>query len=194
MLEIIKKMTSMDWIIYVCTVLCYLCLVIGIIKNKGKGQNFYTWVLWFILDIILLTTTYDEKGKSIVMIFPCLLGSFSISLLLIKKRVWTKEELVTSILIFITVVVWLSVSDLYGIIFAVISQLIAGWPLTKECYKHPEPGWTLIGYVLFIISCILMIFQDSELGLWDKLFPIALGLQTVVDIIPLIWKLLKKDY
>jgi uncharacterized membrane protein len=171
----------------------------GVIKNKGKGQSFFSWFLWLILDIVLFIPTLGKDGKSIFMLMASMLGSIFISFLLlkIKKVKWKENEWISLSLILLTLVIWAVSSDKnVVIIFGIISQIIAGWPLTKESWLDPRPKWTLVGYLLFVLGCIFLLTLENNVftkfKLEDHLFPIALGLQTIVDIIPLVRKSLEK--
>jgi len=194
MLEIIEKMTSIDLIILLVTLSAYLALIIGIFKNNGKGQNFYIWAMWFLLDVILLKTTYNEHGTSVILISVCVVGSFfvSFSLFIKEKLEWGKYQIITFILTIATVVIWLGSNDKYGIIFGVISQVIPGLLLMRESWKNPEPGWTLISYFLFFVGFTITTFKSPIWNIQNQFFSVLMGLCTIGDIIPLILKLFKK--
>ncbi|MEI7765481.1 MAG: hypothetical protein WCI93_02740 [bacterium] len=152
-----------------------------------------------ILDVILFIPTFGKDGKSILMLIPSILGSIFISSFLAKsgKIRWGKTEWLSFVLIILTLLVWWQSSNKDVVItFGVISQVVAGWPLTKESWKNPRPKWTLGGYLFFILACIFLLTLENNVFknfvLEDHLFPIALGLQTIVDTIPLVLKKIKE--
>ncbi|MFA6251475.1 MAG: hypothetical protein WC603_02510 [Candidatus Paceibacterota bacterium] len=180
----------------------------GIIKEKGEGQSFCSWILWLLLDIALIIPTLEQGGRApFILLMASSGGSLVISGYLffkVKKVRWGKNEMISLFLVIVTFLLW-ALSE-YGekpivkdknlvITLGVIAQVIAGWPLTKESWKKPRPIY-IIGYSFFILGCIFSLtFEKSVLNEYiteEHLFPIALGTQTVVDIIPLIRKLLKK--
>lgn len=193
--EFFGLMIEADWWIFSTTFLAYIFIFVGIWKAKGEGQSLISWLLWLILDIILFIPTWQEGGKSAFMLVPSMFGSVSISFLLLKlkKYEWNFTEWLSLSLTFASVTIWyFSKDNSVTITFAVISQVVAGWPLTKKSWENPKPGWTTIGYLTFIISCVLSLILGknafTEFILEDHLFPIALGVQTIIDTIPLIIK------
>ena len=196
--EIIQKMTVFDWIIIAVTTIAYLILVMDIIKNNGRSQNFFTWFLWGLLDSILLITTYKEKGEDLPLILGCAFGSFLIAftLLFIKKIEWRKNESQILSLVIITVIIWLwSGSNLVGIIFAVASEMIAGIPLMRASWKSPGSRLTLASYLFFIISYLFSIQDADNWEIKNVLFPIAFLIYGIGDTSPLIkkwWKIRKR--
>lgn len=197
-IKIFEEMTNADWLIFTVTFLAYFFITLGVKVNKGEGQSFFSWALWIVLDIILFIPTYWKDGKAIFMIMPSILGSIFISYLMIrmKKMKWGKDEWLSIFLVLITMLIWwLSSNNNIVITFSVISQVIAGWPLTKESWTNPRPKYTLTGYLLFILGCIFLLTLENNVFknfiLEDHLFPIALGLQTIVDVVPLLIKSIK---
>lgn len=200
--EYVSSMTNIDWLIFVTTLLAYSFIALGVKANEGKGQSAFSWLLWLILDVILFFCILGEDGKSILMLMPSMLGSITISILLylcrekkkIKLGVW---EWINIVLIVITTIVWVSSKDpTTAIAFGVIAQVLAGFELSMESWVNPTPGWATAGYITFIISCIFSLILEKNAFehfiIQDHLFPIALGLQTMVDTIPLIIKSLKQ--
>lgn len=198
--EIIKKMTCIDWIIFAVTLVAYLILIIDILKNNGRSQNFFTWFLWGILDSILFITSYNENASDLAIIAGCTLGSFltAIFLIFVMKIKWLKKETWILVLVFITTTIWLwSKSNLVGIITAVGSEIIAGILLMEESWKRPGSRLTLVSYLLFLISYILSISNAPNWDIENVLFPIAFLIYSIGDTIPLIikwWKIYKKIY
>jgi len=62
MIGVILNVTIFDFVIFVVTIIAYIILIVDILKNNGISQNFFTWILWAILDGILLITIYEEEG------------------------------------------------------------------------------------------------------------------------------------
>lgn len=191
--EFFGSMTESDWWIFSTTFLAYIFIFVGIWKAQGEGQSLISWLLWLVLDIVLFIPTWQEGGKSAFMLVPSMIGSVSISILLLifKRFEFKLTEWLSLILTIASVSVWyFSKNNSVVITFAVVSQVVAGWPLTKKSWENPKPGWTTIGYLTFIISCALSLLLGknafTEFILEDHLFPIALGVQTIIDTIPLV--------
>jgi hypothetical protein len=152
--------------------------------------------------VILFLSILDGDGKSIFMLAPSMLGSLVISILLFlcrkKKKIILKDwEWINIFLISVTAIVWqLSKDPNTAITFGVAAQVLAGVELSIESWTNPTPGWTTLGYLMFIASCILSLTIEgnafTHFTIQNHLFPSMLGLQTVVDTIPLILKTFKK--
>ena len=189
--EIIQNVAVIDWIIFTVTIIAYIILVVDVIKNNGKSQNFFTWFLWGILDSILLISTFKEKGSDLAIIVGCVIGSFfvAISLLFVKKIKWRKDESQILLLVIITMIIWIwSGSNLVGIIFAVASEMIAGIPLMKASWKNPGSRLTLASYLFFIVSYFLSIISAPNWEIENVLFPVAFLIYSIGDTFPLIQK------
>ena len=133
------------------------------------------------------------------MLIPSIVGSAFICCLFIKKNrtklgIW---EWVSLFLIILTTAIWLASPDkTIAIVFGVCSQVVAGIPLTIECIKNPRPKYNLIGYILFVIACIIMLTMEGnafkKFDLDNHLYPVFLGTQTLVEIGFLTFALFKK--
>ena len=215
-----EEITNVDWLILTMSLLSYFFIFLAIIKKEGKGQSFFTWIMWLILDIILLIPTLSVGGKSSLLLFGSTIGSMTISFFLLKlqkgkigwirwfrnyfldwlKNYWTWSEWLCLSLIILTSIVW-AISTIIAkdstivIVCAVVSQVIAGIPLTIKSWQEPKPEY-ILGYLFFILGCILTLVLEGNafesFSSKDHLFPIALGIQTIVDTIPLVKKKFKK--
>jgi len=149
--------------------------------------------------------TYQKGGlSSFFLLVSSSLGSLVISFYLFKigNIKWGKNEKISLSLVIITFVIWaLSEFGRYPIIkdknlviaLGVAAQVLAGIPLTKESWLKPRPIY-VIGYLFFILGCIFSLTLKknvfNEFITEEHLFPLFLGIQTVVDIIPLLRELL----
>jgi hypothetical protein len=206
-LKMINELTGPDWLIFSVGIFSYIFIFYGIKKEKGEGQSFCSWILWLFLDITLMIPTYQKGGvSSFLLLVSSSLGSLVISFYLFKigNIKWGKNEIISFSLVIVTFILWI-LSE-YGkeplikdknlvIALGVIAQIIAGWPLTKESWEKPKPIY-ITGYLFFILGCIFSLtFKKNvfrSFSTEDHLFPMALGAQTVVDIIPLFKKFFKR--
>ena len=193
----------MDWIILVVTIIAYGIIVAVIMKNKGTGaksQSFFTNLLWAVLDTLVYITAVEEESSSLMLVFGCILGSFSTSLLLIKydkKKEWTRDESITLIIVFVIIFFWIySGSNLLGLILAVIAEIIAGWPQMKKSWKKPGSRMMLTSYSLFIIVYVLSIINSPDWQLKNIIFPISFFIYCIGDTLPLMikWGKIEKRY
>lgn len=189
--------TILGWISLLLTFIAYILMNIGIAKNNGRGQKFFSWFIWIWLDILLFLTVQENNGHCLFLVFGCIIWSTITTLLLIKYKKWEWSILETRVLIMtiIFVIIWqISGSGTLGITLAVSAQLIAGWPLMKESWENPGSGITLISYIIFIFVYLLMIIESPNWEIQNSLFPSAFFLYTIADTLPLLKKWFKKIY
>lgn len=190
-LEIIQNMTAIDWIIFAVVGIAYYILMVDIKIYNGVKQSFFTWLLWGILDSILTVITYQKGGSDLPIIAGCALGSFSIAIFLFikKKRKWRKEERKTLCWVSAATTIWLlSGNSDIAIMSAVIAEIIAGIPLMRASWKKAGSLYTLISYLLFLVSYILSIYSSPDWKIENVSFPIAFLIFSFGDTTPLVIK------
>jgi hypothetical protein len=200
-METILPATAMDWLILTVTILAYGILIAGIFQKKGmKSQSFFTNLLWAILDVLVYIAAFEEQSSSLMLVFGCILGSLTVSILLLKydkKKKWTKDESITLLIVCLVVFLWLySGSNLLGLTLAVIAEIIAGWPQMKKSWKKPGSRLTLLSYFLFLIVYSLSIYNSPDWQLKNVIFPIAFFVYCIGDTLPLIikwWKIERRN-
>lgn len=167
--------TLFDLATFGVTICAFAILDWGIVKTKAKGQNFFTWLLWSIFDLILYIKIKEENGLSTILVFTFVIGSLSTSLLLFRyKKKWLKSDNKTLYLVAILFfLLFVPNSERTIIIIAIISEVIAGWPLLKETWKNPdESGYTLASYMFFLLGYILTIIENFVIYPIDEIFGI----------------------
>ena len=146
----------------------YLLLVIGITKGVIK-QSFASWLLWLILDVIVLIGLIVKNGSYLVyLVFT--IGTFVVTLFLFLKRnfKWGKFDSFIAILVFICMIVYFSASSYLTIIIGTIALALAGIPQFIDILKDPRSTST-IAYLLFSTSGTLSLFETSAWTVQDKL-------------------------
>lgn len=195
--DLILPTTTLGWEIFSLTILAYGLNMVGIKKNKGKGQKIFTWILWIILDGLLFLVSEQGNSHCLFLIFINFICSLLTVILLIKYKnwEWSDSETITLILTPIFISLWLySESGLLGISMTVTVQLIAGWPLMKESWKNPESGFTLVSYITFALVYLLAIIEAPNWEPQNIIFPGAFFMYTLVDTYPLLKKWHEEKY
>lgn len=175
----------------------YFLNLIWIKKNQGKGQKIFSWILWTVLDSILLLVSEQNESHFTFLVLVNLVGSFATTFFLMKYKNWDwglNENIVLFIISIFSFFWWASTSILLGLAMAVIAQLIAGWPLFKESWLKPQTGLMLISYILFNIGYLLMIIDSPDWKIENVIFPVAFFMYTIGDTFPLLRKWGKEDY
>lgn len=212
--DMINKMSTLDWIIFWLAIASFIPLIIVVIIKKGAGQNSTTWTLWFILDVIQFTVRILAHGSWVVLT-AYMLGSGTIALILPKKKISFRKsikdifinliiilkkkkishlsfEFKISILVISCVIIWLSSSAYYGVIFATVAQVLAGIPLFLDNWKNPQVN-ALPSYIGFFTANVLTTFTAPEFTVPYVLFSGVFVLSGLLYVIPIVRKL-RQDY
>ena len=187
MKELYVKILLFDLTIFGIVIIGYWILNKGFRKNRARGQNFLTWFLWGIIDLILYIKIKEISGFATVLALAEVFGCFITSIYILYfytlryRRIIIKYNLKTKILIFIRIVLkkWTRNESRTGILtgilivmlffvketrsiiaLGVLAEMAAGWPLLKETWKDPDPsGYTLTSYLVFLLGYILAIYK-----------------------------------
>ena len=195
--ELLGQFTALhpiDWVIISGLVLCYIPLIQAIVKDtqNGAGQNFYTWVLWVLLDLIQLISIYIAHGTYVMFLafVPCAL---LVTLLLAKhKKKITRFEIIIIILVLTCVIVWKIFGEITAIVFSTISQLIAGLPLLVDTWKRPQEFRATIGSLCgFLIMHVISLIGGVDWSIKHRFFASMMFLYTLASIFPIAWEILK---
>ncbi len=168
--------------------------IVGLLANiplfiavwKGLKQNFSTWMLWTILDIITTVSlmrqhgNYDLSGIYVVT-------SFSMSMLLLfKKEIsWELTDTLTVAGVFICLAVWYFLGDEATTIASTAAVVLSSFPLIKETFCKPDGGATKI-YFYFCIASLLALIGGDDFSIKESLYPAAtLGFSSVLTILSL---------
>lgn len=147
-------------------------LLIGVLNNKIK-QNFVTYLLWGIMDIILVVTIFRQGGNYWLPLGYGI-GSLSVAIaLMLKVRAsWTRFQTMVVILTFCCMVVWVIIGNRAGNIATTVAIGIASIPQMRDTYKYPEetPTWLFFGFGL---AALLSFFGSNDWTVEDKLFPLG---------------------
>ena len=190
----------MDWLILIVMFLANIILIKETRRKRGtRSQSFYTCLLWAILDILIFIVIEKLESSSAMLVFIGVLFSSKMSILLFKNdkdKKWTEDETRTSIaILFVLFFWWLSKSNLFGLILAVIAEIIAGLPQMKRSWTNPGTRFTQVSYLLFLAGYSLSILKLEELEIKDMLFPSAFFIYCICDTYPLVkkwWKIYKR--
>lgn len=161
-------MKSIDILTIILGLIPYVLISIGVIKGSVK-QSFATWLLWFILDVIVLFGVFDQDGN------PYLFSAFALGtgivtiLLVVKKQVsWSSFETYISWMVTVCIIVYLLAGPHLAIIATVLALNIAGIPQVIATFKDPKATPT-IAYSLFAISALLSAISAKAWTVEDML-------------------------
>ncbi len=189
LLNQLKNLQAVDWLIICTAVIAYIPLWIAIAKDKehGAGQNFYTWILWFILDISQLTSTMLAHGTYVMFLAfaPCCLAT----LLIVRKHrkpidPFEKAAVVLTILCIPT---WACMGEIWAIVIQTTAQVIAGLPLLRDTWREPAKfKKTLFPLSIFTVVHLISFYRKSGWTIEDTLFPFVMLIFTLLSMLPIV--------
>jgi len=149
-------------------ILPYVLLVIGITNGKVK-QSFATWMLWLVLDIIVLCGIIAQDGNSLLF-FVFTLGTIVVTAVLVFKRQfsWGRFETFVTALVAICITVFLMGGPYIATIATTAALNIAGIPQLIATYKDPKTA-SAKAYFLFMTSSLLSVMGTEAWTVQDKL-------------------------
>jgi len=144
-------------------------------------QNIVTWILWFLLDVVVMLSIIASGNKRPWLAMSFVFGAFSVSLILISKGMWKwglVETLAVSGCVF-SLIVWKAIGPKAAIIASTMAMLIAGLPATYDAWMFPNPAsWWLWTGVAF--GGLLNIFGAKGWTIQDSFLPIGSFLYNIL--------------
>lgn len=151
-------------------VLCYVPLIIGLLKNKIE-QSFVAFMLWAMLDIIATITSIIAEGNYWLPLSNSIGASTVAVLLAMKKQVsWSWVETITAILVIVCLVVWYILGEDAGIVASSLAVVIASVPQMVDTYKKPWATPTTI-YLVFLVANILSLIAGRSWTIEERFYP-----------------------
>jgi hypothetical protein len=189
-MEVLFRMHPEDWIIFWMALFAHGPLIVGLVKEKDdQSQTFFTWFIYFVLDIITMISSAEVDG-SYVILFGFSSGSLIMAAILLFQRrvVWTWHETWVGLLIIVCLVAWYFSGPYWAMISGIFSELIIGIYLIVRTFKYPRRKYNLPGYIIFLIVSILTIFFAKN----DSIEQIGYGSVEAILCAVIIFPLLRK--
>ncbi len=129
-----------------------------VIRGKAGASSVASWLMWTILDIILLITTW-QAGKPVWLPLGWTIGAslITISLLRDGKWVWRKTETLSALCALVATVIWLTQGAIAGIVAGTFALNIAGIPILLDMINKPIPE-TFHVWFITCIACVITLF------------------------------------
>lgn len=135
----------------VLTMLLFIPLILGVLKDGGIGQSFATWLLWAALDGILISSVIEQHGNFLVALGFATGDAVVAMILLCQGRAyWGWFETVILLLVIACLVVWKFGGPMVATIAATLGGCIGGLPGLVTLWRNPDRklGNIWAGYML----------------------------------------------
>jgi hypothetical protein len=130
-----------------------------IFRKKITATNSATWMMWVILDSIILGSNI-ETGKPYFLALSYVAGATPVFVAHLKMGSWkwTRRETFSAIVAILATVIWQTTSANWGVIAGVLAMTSAGIPLLLDLRKKPDSNCFWV-FGLTSIACLLTIIS-----------------------------------
>lgn len=183
-------MTVLGWIIFWLSIGASTSLIKGVWKDKNdESQTFPTWLLYFILETILMLFTNKLDGN-FPIIFGSSVGSFIMMCILAHQGrfSWSWRESVLVIFVIACLIIQHFSGYRHAIIAGLFAQTAIGTHLIYKTYKSPRVKYNLWGYILFFIVGILSMYNSDDFSVEEFWYSFIEVVLDFIILIPLIRK------
>lgn len=152
---------------------CYAPMILEIIRARGAGQSFATWMLWAVLDSLLTVTLWQQHGNYFLTLGYAV-GGITLAVVLFQQRNWSwgKFETVIALMVLAGVMVWKFSGPRNATIAVTTAVCIAGIPGFVEMLRKPQPAAGKV-WAGFTVANVLAFFGGTAMTVEERLVPVA---------------------
>ncbi len=135
-------------------------------------QNVASWVMWTVLDVLVLAGCIAAGNKRPWLPAGFTLGALLVTIILLGKGTWHWGfvETISGVGTTVAVICWWSLGPKSAIVACLAAMVIAAVPAMYDAWLDPHPAsWWLWGGVAF--SCALSCYGAKGWTIEDRLIP-----------------------
>ncbi len=135
-------------------------------------QNTASWILWTILDVLMLVTCIAAGNKRPWLPAGFVLGASLVTIVLLTKGVWHwgTVETISAVGSGVAIICWLSFGPKSAVVACMAAMTIAAIPAMYDAWFQPNPAsWWLWGGVAF--SSVLSCYGAKKWTIEERLLP-----------------------
>ena len=134
-------------------------------------QNFLTWFLWGILDLIIAIALIIQGGNFLLVSVYAAGGLVSAFFIWrINGFSWTWFDLFVVFLVFVSMVIWYHSGEWMATIVSTIAMLIASIPQLVDAWKKPE-NMPLVAYFSYFVANVLTTVGGQDWSVKERFYP-----------------------
>jgi tellurite resistance protein TehA-like permease len=152
-----------------------------------------------ILFYAMYRASVKSGGYQILLASAIISFFMFVALLINKRRHWKEIKRDRKVffgsigmisLIVISITIWIIEGPHTAIVWGIISESLVGFFLLLKTIYSPVVRYNLLGYIIFLIACILAMFETPDWNFYEKGYPASEIILTSLTIIHLIkkWK------
>jgi hypothetical protein len=110
----------------------------NVICGKAPAASIASWMMWTILGMILLVTTW-QAGKPVWLPLGWTIGASLITISLLRRGqwIWQRTETLSAICAVLATLAWLTQGAVVSIVAGTMAMTFAGIPLLLDMVKTP---------------------------------------------------------
>ncbi|MEK7390809.1 MAG: hypothetical protein AAB635_01590 [Patescibacteria group bacterium] len=142
------------------------------LATNSIPQNIASWIMWTILDTLILISCLAAGNKRPWLPAGYTLGAFLVTLILLTRGVWHwgTVETISAIGATAATACWWKLGPKSAIIASTLAMTLAGIPAMNDAWFRPDPAsWWLWGGVAF--SCALSCYGAKAWTIEERFFP-----------------------
>jgi hypothetical protein len=161
-------------------VLLFIPLLVRVVREKGAGQSFASWLLWGALDGILIVSLIEQHGNFWIVV------GFAVGDLLVagvlgwqRRFNWTRFETMILCLVVVCVIGWKTAGPRVATVFSVIAVCVAGIPGFLLLKRNPDRPTANIWFG-YSVANVLSFFGGTAMTLEQRLAPGAFAVASLL--------------
>jgi hypothetical protein len=155
----------------ILAMLMFVPLFMRILRESGGGQSFASWMLWGVLDAILVVSLIEQRGN-FWFVAGFAIGDLAIAALLAYQRrfTWGWFENLILAMVAICVIGWKMAGSQAAMIFSIIAVCVAGVPGFISLKRKPDRHTSLI-WLGFSAANAIAFFGGTSMTMEQRLAP-----------------------
>jgi hypothetical protein len=155
----------------VLTLVLFVPLIVGVVREGGAGQSFATWILWAVLDTILSTSIILQHGNYFVVLGFAIGGWLMAGLLLWRRRVtWGRFESGVLLLVIACVAAWQFSGPVGATVASTLVICVAGIPGLVALWRNPDRKLARI-WAWYVVANGLAFFGGTDWSVAERFAP-----------------------
>jgi hypothetical protein len=163
-------------------VLVYISLTAKVL-GKSVIQNFATYFLWGLLDIIAAIAIGMDHGN---FLLPAIYALLSIGVCIVILHTgtfkWSRDETITSAFVFASIIVWFFMNGKMATIVSTTGVVVACWPQLKDLWKNPREA-PVFEYMGFAVANALSTMAGHTWSIQERFYGAACTAAAVVIVL-----------
>lgn len=155
----------------VTALVTYVFLIKGLLRD-GLEQNFATWFLWALLDLIAALSMMFKGGNYQLALFYTFFGSLVAGLLLYKRQFnWGRLETAVTFLVLFCLAIWATSGHRAATVASTMAMAIATTPQIIAAWKKPSTAGSPFIWGGYTLANLFSLFGGKTWTIEERFYP-----------------------